>query len=348
MEYGLWNEQVGYGRINAYKAVLLSLENPYKDSVEVNQIYDSTHYEGVWIPIFSGITVPELNQHETYYVKVFEAIKTITFPYVENPIINISTNGLSNLYQDNRCYIISNITHTSADIKIWKYKVLCKNSDYNPFHMNPLNLINLYVPEDLWVSYEIFDALTPIVYITNKTINNTTYSRTAIEQLSTTNFFISGDSNVNLRAGEEIVFNATTSIKPIGNGVVCAKVEPMVHCETQPNRVQEDVDYATQYQKKDFIVNDRDNLDSISIEDTFSPIILYPNPAKGELHIRINEDVQDEELQIVITNISGRTIDLIRTNSVDVIVDVLNYTTGSYIVCVKNGDRFYRELFIKN
>ena len=329
--YGFWNQEVGYGRINAYKAVLMALGLVYENQVTGN-IGQAT-YVYTWRLQERGCTdLPSIS----YGVQRYEVTKTITFPYTENPIIDISTNGFSleNPNWGNNDYTISDITHTSANITTWKYKIIGSDT---------------YLPnDDVWFNYTVYDDTAPIVYVSNKTVSNTTYNRTAIEKLVMSNFTVQGNSHVELRAGEEIIFNAETSIKPTSTGIVHANAESFVSCEN--NR-------AIQNDSSNMLVNETIVLKAFNDEDVteFSnkiekdiiPVVLFPNPAKDEIIVRFNKEIGDKGLTITVNNSSGNKIEEITSTDKETPINVLHYSNGVYIITIKNNEVVYKKTFIK-
>ena len=331
--YGFWNQEVGYGKINAYKAVLMALGLVYENQV-TGIVGQPTSFN--WLLSQSGCTGLT---NVSYSVQRYEVTKTITFPYTENPIIHVSTNGFSaaNPNQGNNYYTITNITHTSADVKTWKYKIITNNGGQT------------FLPSgDVWFKYIVYDDTAPTVYISNKTVNNTTYNRTAIEKLVMTNFTVQGNSNVELRAGEEIIFNAETSIKPTSTGIVQANAESFVSCEN--NR-------AIQNDSSNMLVNEAVVLKAFNDEDVteFSnkiekdiiPVVLFPNPAKDEIIVRFNKEIGDKGLTITVNNSSGNKIEEITSTDKETSLNVLQYSNGVYIITVKNNEDVYKKTFIK-
>ncbi len=332
--YGFWNQEVGYGKINAYKAVLMAFGLVYEKQVTGIVGQPTSSYN--WLLSQSGCTGLT---NASYSVQRYEVTKTITFPYTENPVIQVSTNGFSaaSPNQGNNYYNITNITHTSADVKTWKYKIITNNGGQT------------YIPSgDVWFKYIVYDDTAPTVYVSNKTVSNTTYNRTAIEKLVMTNFTVQGNSNVELRAGEEIIFNTETSIKPTSTGIVHANAEPFVSCEN--NR-------EIQNESSDLLVSETVVLKSFSDENTVEitndiendiiPVVLFPNPAKDEITVRFNNEIGDKGLTITVNNSSGNKIEEITSTDKETPINVLHYSNGVYLITVRNNEDVYRKTFIK-
>ena len=84
-KYGLWNNYVGYGKINAHKAVLMSLTSgydvPYATTNQtISKIKDCELFQ------FIGDGVTGI-QTGLYYADLYEIALNISFPYTETPVI---------------------------------------------------------------------------------------------------------------------------------------------------------------------------------------------------------------------------------------------------------------------
>lgn len=330
--YGFWNNEVGYGKINAYKAVLMALGLTYENQFTGNVGQPTSNFQ--WVLSNGRCTGLATS---AYSVQRYEVTKTITFPYMENPIVEVSTNGYSaaSPNQGNNYYNITNITHTSADVKTWKYKIITNTG------------AQTYIPNgDVYFKYIVFDATAPTVYVTNKTVNNTTYNSTAIETLNISNFTVQNNSNVKLRAGDEIVFGPTTSIKPTSTGIVHAKAAPFVSCEynrdmlNEPSNLLANESVLKSYEEEQTLLSN-------DMERDVIPVVLFPNPTKDEIIVRYNEDIGEDGITITICNSSGGVVDEIKATNRDTYVKVLNYVNGVYIVKIENQGKVYSKVFIK-
>lgn len=78
-----------------------------------------------------------------------------------------------------------------------------------------------------------------------------------------------------------------------------------------------------------------------------SGILLYPNPAGTEVHIRLVEH-NDTDIQIQLLDLSGKTLYESQTRSISSTLDISLYPTGIYIVNVQDGTRHFRQLLMIN
>lgn len=335
--YGLWNPEVGYGRINAYKAVLMALGLVYENQITGNVGQPSATLQ--WQLSNSGNTGLATG---IYYVQRYEVTQTITFPYMENPVVLVSTNGYSanNSPNNGMNYCsISNVTHTSATLKTWKYKIISNSNGQTNFP----DLPNC----DVVFSYFIYDETEPVIYVTNKIVNSTTYHQTAIEDLNISNFGVMGNSNVELRAGNEIIFSPTTYIKPTSTGIVHAKAEPFVSCESN-RELQNETSDGVVYESMLKAFNEGNISEDINnIEENISPVVLFPNPAKDEIIVQYNKSMDSRGIIISISSSSGKCIDEIKSNNVETPINISHYANGYYIVKVMAPDGVYRKSFLK-
>ncbi len=94
-----------------------------------------------------------------------------------------------------------------------------------------------------------------------------------------------------------------------------------------------------------------ENLYPLSVEQVLIPeknsFIIYPNPAKGNVNIKINEP---GEYQIILRDINGREIATkkINNSSSTSVIDINNYSSGFYLITVTNNDFTSTKKFIIN
>jgi subtilisin family serine protease len=130
---GGWNEQMGYGRINAFNAVQLA-QNATTYS---NQAYNipKQNYSLVNDNYMQFIIINSACAYissATYAVKRYEVTTNINFPYTPNPLIICSSNGWSAANpNDGKQYATAiNITNTSATLKCWVYEGYTATNQY--------------------------------------------------------------------------------------------------------------------------------------------------------------------------------------------------------------------------
>ena len=291
-EFGSWNNQIGYGKINATAAVLQALgihSQNYITSGNVTSV--SNNYRLV---IQNGCAIPA----GIYIAKRHEVSKEITFPYCENPIISASANGYSAANPNSglsKC-LVSNVTNTSAKLKTYVYEV-----QYN-INGQQIGAFVPVAPENITFKVSVFDKLDTNVVINNLSITDMQCFRQAFSTMETGDFAVGGSSEVVLRAGEEIIFGDGTNITLESGGNFYAYVEPYVSC-TSDNRHQSflAVRSVQPYGGKEKL----SNFEETSNTTQSSSPTVYPNPTYNILNV----DLKGEEIShIVIHDIQGRVV----------------------------------------
>ena len=82
---------------------------------------------------------------------------------------------------------------------------------------------------------------------------------------------------------------------------------------------------------------------SVSSHDNIAPSIhVYPNPSHGLLYVNIESPVQ-EDVKIIITDISGRTVKEISTATNTVMQVDLGNANGTYVLSLMQHDKHYSQ-----
>lgn len=121
---GPWNNEMGYGRINAFNAVQLALRatsfsSPQYNIPQQNNSLVSNNIQLIVLsPGCSALT------STVYYVQRYEVTTNIAFPFTNNPLIICNSNGWSaaNPNDGKNFAAAINVTNTSATLKSWVYK----------------------------------------------------------------------------------------------------------------------------------------------------------------------------------------------------------------------------------
>lgn len=344
-QYGTWNTEVGYGKINAYKAVS-----------EVMTIYsvdysipggNSLPSDDYWWILSQQASTCNLASAQ-YRVQRYEFVQNITFPYAENPFIYALANGYSAANPNNgQCYCsITNITHTSATLKTWVYKILY---NINGQQMNMFVPVN---PNDVQFEVMIFDVPETNVFINGVSIVNSHYNQNAFDRIETFNFTVQGSSVVRLRAGEEIFLREGTYIEPNTSGDFYAYIEPFVVCENGNMRGE--------YGSHDTsLFNEDENKENVVITDFSSPasclvdeneatssMVIYPNPITGTFNIHLG-NLYEVVKRVEVANLQGYIV-YSKDNVTNEGIDVSAIPQGMYVVRVtsKTGNVYFGK-FIK-
>lgn len=294
--FGLWNDQMGYGLINAYKAVSSALtiqSHPHHVSGTVSNI--TNQYK--WIlanSTYSGLA------SGTYFVKRYEITKIITFPYTRNPMISATVNGFSAANPNTGEYYFtsSNITNTSATFKTWVYEVL-----YNANGQT----INRFVPahpDDIYFDIYIMETPNTNININNEVVQNGIYHLNAFNTIETSNFVVSETASAILHAGSSIVLQNGTIISPQTSGYFRAYVEPFNPCLQKNSSSLHPILSYSNAEKESFCNNN-----SVDTSVFFSKNLcsIYPNPNNGNFFIELSNP-NTEIVRIQIKNCMGKTV----------------------------------------
>ena len=293
---GLWNNEVGYGKINAYEAVKLAISSDIPNNV-VGQDYNivgeliSLNICGGFHNIATGV----------YFVDKYEIAQNITFPYIENPTIIGHTNGYSddNPNDGTNFFSVSNLTNTSATLKTWCYHVR-----YNVYGQT----INKYYPispSKIYFDIKVTEPSTNItIYNHQQTSGN--YDYAAFETISTSNFSVTGTANVNLYAGDEIMLLDGTFISPSAGGSFYAYIEPFNLCSSNQRErgSYDENNYHNDSYQDDLSIEEENHYENLSEEETIS---IFPNPNRGSFNVLLS-DTNDEFRKVIVYDMMGKIV----------------------------------------
>ena len=329
------NDETGYGKINAYKAVLMALG--LSQELQGTGSFNNESTLNNWILTSSLCT--GLASGYYYYVKRQVYTKTFSFPYIENPIFDISTNGYSaaNPNPGNNFCIITNSTHKTITLKAFRYYL-----QYNGGGLT----INQFLPnENVWFKCRIYDATVPNVVINGVNIVNNTYNRNATERLEVTNFSVQGSSNVSLRAGEEIILGNGTEIQIGTLGDFHAYIEPFVSCDDTRISSKFSSKEIKAYTSTNKSYNSENQENNIDFQADLS-MTLYPNPA-GLTFIISFTKTQENVKQVHIMDMMGKEVLKLENPSSNT-VNIANLPAGMYVVRVHSqSGKIYSAKLVK-
>lgn len=295
-EYGLWNNEIGYGKINAYAAVKMAISSdiPYNiigTNVSMVESLSKTEVCAELSGIATGV----------YFVDKYEITQNISFPYTENPNIVGYTNGYSddNPNDGSNFFYVSNLTNTSATLNTWCYYIRYNESG---------QAINKYYPTSPSNIYFDIRVIEPSVNrtISNHQLTSGNYDYAAFETISTNNFSVTETANVNLHAGESVTLQNGTIIRPDTGGLFHAYIEPFNPCSSNQNKRGSYDDKNNQddlYQDKLSIVEEN-HYENLSEEEIIS---IFPNPNRGSFNILLS-DTDDEIRKIIVYDMMGKMI----------------------------------------
>jgi len=312
-EYGSWNNQMGYGLVNAHKAVKYALAPPETFNVPGIgvKISDALNFELLkdwpyWVPnpIING----------SYIVERYEVSATLPFEKpILNPVVEGIANGFSTEVINNGAYYMEyeNLTETSVTVKTYVYKVLSTlpGSPVHEWIPTPPEEVRFHVS----VAPDIA-TIYPELYLQNKVetstqsynvITHMAAGREVTSEIPVGNYEIVNRANVSIHAGESILL-ADGFTANLGS-YFSAFIEPFFICEenaiasTKENN--ESVYVIGNYNVE--ITNAPSAAQNISENELY--LKIYPNPSSGDVTIEYNLN-RSEIVEITLHDNFGRSV----------------------------------------
>jgi hypothetical protein len=168
---GPWNEELGYGRINAKNAVELALKaSSFSDPVYNVSAQASTLTNSNYFTLSAPSPACPVNFSGVYAFRRYEVTKAIAFPNTTNPLIICNSNGWSAANPNNaqNFAIATDITNTTAVLKTYVYQgynILGQNLGYFPAS-----------PDNVKFNYTVIGGTSSIDY-QNGRINSNVHAR---------------------------------------------------------------------------------------------------------------------------------------------------------------------------
>ncbi len=212
---GTWNNQMGYGRINAYKAVKFAhSQNITSSNVGGNYIFANGGLQGipVWVIINSSCPTVTGGTYRALRVKMF---KDVTFSYSSAPSLVVSANGFSMGNPNNGTFWAEaiNITNTTARLRTYFYRIESIATG---------QLIG-WVPSDPFsgsgakFNYSVIDNVTPNIFSQNEVVSSGTQNHKAINEIllgrnvtsskPQGDYIVQGTANVTLKQVIKLLLN---------------------------------------------------------------------------------------------------------------------------------------------
>ena len=351
--YGLWNDQMGYGLVNAYKAVKYA--NSLQTTSFVNQSYSSQSTDNTNFKfILSNSVCPNFSAG-TYIVKEYQVFKYVSFPYTSNPFIIGSVNGLSSANPNSGAYFfdIYELTETYAHLRTRVYKVEStingQTMSWIPTH-----------PDNIRFNFTVLSQMEEKSYLQNQTISSGTRTYNAMNQIETGSnvtpsipqgdFIVNGSANVTLHAGNKIVFKPGTKITPGAGGSFRAYVEPFFTCTysylSSPCNGDEYIPIIKNYAVEKTDIIETEKLKSRDLK-------LYPNPSDGNCTVEYNLTQNEEFVEVSIIDNMGKIYYTLTNQTVHEVgiykiqLSEINLPNGTYSVIVRtNSNKEVNQLII--
>lgn len=231
--HGTWNNEMGYGRINAYRA--LQYASSQNITVGSNLGGGSDGSNGTlfqWELI--GSSCPSIAA-ATYFVYRYEVYRDITFPFSAAPVLTVSSNGFSAANPNNGSYWAQaiSVTNSSARLRTFVYNVISSSGQsvgWVPNH-----------PLDVRFSYHVVDPASSNIYLQNQNVTGTEFHK-AVNRIeagrNVTNAVPVGDyvlepgAAVTLHAGRQVILQDGFISKP--GSVFHAFAYPFFTCSQYP------------------------------------------------------------------------------------------------------------------
>jgi len=78
----------------------------------------------------------------------------------------------------------------------------------------------------------------------------------------------------------------------------------------------------------------------------FNNLVIYPNPAQNELHIKLESSIQTYEISVL--NVLGESIPLIKPrNTNEIVLNISSLKNGIYVLQIKTNNQISFTKFIK-
>lgn len=286
---GTWNNEMGYGRINAFRAVQYAHSQDITASSNLGGSSDGSNGETFqWILVNSGC--PSVAA-ATYIAYRYEVYRDVTFSYSSSPLLSVSSNGFSAANPNNGTYWAQaiNITNTSARLRTFVYNLISTSGQsvgWIPAH-----------PLDVRFSYHVVNAVSTNIFLQNQTVSTGTQVHNAMNTIeagrNVTNavpvgdYIVEGDANVTLHGGNSVTLGPGTIIRPGPNGYFEASVERFFTCTQFPmgKKANDDGDFppVVRNYEAERLNNSLEQLESSSdgstlIQKTSISLRNYPNP----------------------------------------------------------------------
>lgn len=292
--YGLWNQQMGYGRLNAHRAVQsafhvpgeLHLNKPATAILGPNQCPGSWG-DLCWFEISNESCTTIANG--AYLTNWYRVERNITYPYTPGARVLASSNGMSqaNLNNGQPWCGVSNMTNTSATIYTYAwYAVSNLGGQQVGWVGNSPNTIRFdyTVTSSFEVQEELQNEFVLDTDLDIRAANEIKSGFDVTAQLPNGNYIISGASHVQLYAGKAIHMEAGSLFAPGIDGGVTARVGTFATCPTYPEGLKSAVSTSPRKAGTQE-VSQQGQSDHVSLH-----VVVIPNPVAhvGEVWITVD------------------------------------------------------------
>lgn len=234
-DHGGWNEEMGYGRVNAYEAVRFANNeevHSFSGSGNVENVSDSYQWSlnaGGCSELADGIYIVERHTIE----------KTVNYPYTKAPVLRGRANGFSQANPNDGNYFMEvvELNETEATVRTHVYDVISTMSGQS-LSWAP------HSPSNVNFEFSIASALKETLYLQDQTLNSGDHSFYALDKIFMGEevddnqpygpFIVEGDADVVAHGGHNIIIEEGTIINPGNDGSFKATTEPFFTCSEYP------------------------------------------------------------------------------------------------------------------
>lgn len=344
---GSWNNEMGYGRINAYQAVLKALTNPQLSSNFIDQPNNSPHntiQSNIPIQINYRDNCSNFNNNYSNVDKI-EVTRDISFSSINNPIINGSSNGYSssNIITTNEINWcgVRNITNNSAQVFTYVY---FDGANYYPCNPNDIRF-NIYLfdnesgsaPNNIDLSNQNISTNQNLVALNSIEAGN----------LSNLGNYLISSGNTTFRAGQFIKLSPGFKAQAQTGSHILGEINKFNSCSNFAlGKIAVKGKPKLEGVTKDIYAKYTTGNNSLPINEV--SFNVFPNPVVNDLNIIFSE--QKFNTKIIIYDLTGKQVysSIENTGKNNIIkINLSNFISGLYLIQIHNGDKIVNQKFLK-
>ncbi|HLL41528.1 MAG TPA: T9SS type A sorting domain-containing protein, partial [Segetibacter sp.] len=309
-----WNDQMGYGRINAYRAVQFAFSLQTNIFINTGGSDQGATNDFRWILSSGGCSSLAA---ATYIVKRHEIKTTVSYPYTQAPILVGSSNGFSAASPNNGNYFmdVMSVSPTSTTVRTWVYEIVSTISGQQ-LSWVPTN------PSNVKFNFTVLSSLTTDLYFQNQVVTGTeTHNamnkieagRNVTSAVPVGDYVVQSGGNVTFHAGNNIVLSTGFAAKSGSN--LRAFVDPFFTCTRYPMGKMTNNNNSLYPIIKDYEV---ELIEKSQLSSTNRPVEIvlkiYPNPSNGDISIEYNLNKSDF-VEITLHDNCGRPVYKLKNKS---------------------------------
>jgi hypothetical protein len=311
---GSWNNQMGYGRINAYRAVQFAFSLETNIFINIGGSGQGATSNFQWILSSGGCSGLAA---ATYIVKRHEIKTTVTYPYTQAPILVGSSNGFSAANPNNGNYFmdVMSVSPTSATVRTWVYEIV---STISGQHLSWVPT----TPSDVKFNFTVLSSLSTDLYFQNQMVTGTeTHNamdkieagRSVTSAVPVGDYVVKSGANVTFHAGNEIILS-DGFVAEAGSSFH-AFVDPFFTCTQYPIGRLTNNDDNSHSVIKHYEVELIEKSQTLSANKPTETIFkIYPNPSNGDISIEYNLNNSDF-VEITLYDNCGRPVYKLKNRS---------------------------------